>query len=90
MQRCYIVIRDLMINPQANAFLWPVDERFLPTYYKFIPQPLSLSEVRSSLVEGNYHDSIFKFYCDVILVLENAMAFNPENSIVKVNNILIL
>ena len=83
MQRCYVVVRDLMTNPQSNAFLWPVDGLQFPEYYRSVPQPLSLSEVRTALVEGLYQDSIFRFYCDVTLVIENAMAFNVENSAVK-------
>lgn len=85
MQRCYLVIRDLMMHAQANPFNWPVDFAVLPGYYKSIAQPLSLSEVRKFLVEGHYNDSIFAFYCDVMLVIENAMAYNQENSAVKLS-----
>jgi len=85
MQRCYLVIRDLMSHPQTNPFNWPVDFGALPGYYKSIAQPLSLSEVRKYLVEGHYSDSIFNFYTDVLLVIENAMAYNQENSAVKLS-----
>jgi hypothetical protein len=85
MQRCYLVVRDLMMHPQANPFNWPVDFLVLPSYYKSVAQPLSLSEVRKFLVEGKYKDSIFRFYTDVIMVIENAMAYNQENSAVKVS-----
>jgi len=85
MMRCYLVIRDLMAHPHANPFNWPVDPAIIPGYYKLISQPLSLSEVRKALVEDRYHDSIFKFYCDVVLVIENALAYNQENSVVKLS-----
>jgi hypothetical protein len=83
MQRCYMVIRDLMIHSQACLFTNPVESSVIPSYDKIVRKPLCLMEIRSFLVQGGYNNSIFSFYMDVIFLLENAMAFNPEGSNVK-------
>lgn len=85
MQRCYVVIRDLMHHHAATHFCKPVNPRTLPQYARIIYQPLSLSEIRNSLLQGIYRDSISNFYSDVNLLFENALAYNPENSLVNLN-----
>eukprot|EP01038_Epipyxis_sp_PR26KG_P006174 gene6174-8504_t len=83
MQRCFIVIRDLMLCSHALPFLSPVDKTILPAYYKQISQPISLMDIRDHLINGLYSGSIFKFYSDVILLIENGCVFNHENSPAK-------
>ena len=83
MQRCYIVVKDLMKHAHAIPFCFPVDPAIYPGYYKTISQPISLSDIRRNVVEGNYNNSLLKFYCDVILVLENGLAYNHENQAVN-------
>ena len=48
-------------------------------YYNTISQPISLSDIRRNVVEGNYNGSLTQFYCDVTLLLENGIAYNHEN-----------
>ena len=85
MQRCYIVIRDLMTHPLAIHFLDLLDPRANVSYFKLVAQPTSLSHVRKHLVGGFYDNSIYKFYMDVNLVLENAITANNEQSIIAVS-----
>ena len=49
-QRCFYVIRDLMVHPQAAVFNYPVDVTTSPDYYKRISHPLSFSDIRYFLV----------------------------------------
>ena len=83
MQRCYLVIRELMHHPDSRAFCNPVDINTIPSYYRYVTHPVSLSDIRKHLVNGDYCNSISSFYLDVIFLLENAFAYNPEASPVK-------
>jgi hypothetical protein len=74
-QRCFIVIRDLMMHHLAAPFNVLLDRKTNYGYYRLIAQPLALSDVRSHLVNGGYENNLTKFYLDVDLVFENAIAF---------------
>eukprot|EP01036_Dinobryon_divergens_P023401 gene23401-31743_t len=83
MQRCYIVIRDLMNFSHSNMFINPVSSEVVTSYYKSVDQPTSLSEIRRFLVDGGYENSIYRFYMDVRFLIENAVCFNPEGTIIR-------
>jgi hypothetical protein len=83
MQRCYLVIKDLMAHNLAAPFCKHVDPNQLPQYSRFVHQPVTFTDIRQALLQGTYEDSIVKFYSDVNLLLENALAYNPENSFVN-------
>jgi hypothetical protein len=85
MQRCYIVVRDLMNYSLSAMFVNPVNPAVVSSYYNFVAKPLSLREVRRFLIGGGYKDSIYQFYMDIRFLLENAMSFNPEGSTIKAN-----
>jgi hypothetical protein len=78
-QRCYLILRDLMSHPLAPPFNFPVDRADYPSYYRIVAQAVAFSDIRHHLVTGGYHHALTHFYSDVILVLENAVAYNPEN-----------
>jgi hypothetical protein len=83
MQRCYLVIRDLMTHSIAASFNYPVDPRQAPMYNKIMLQPVCLSDIKQAILFGVYGNSIFKFYSDVNFVFENASAYNVENSVLN-------
>ena len=83
MQRCYIVVRDLMNFSHSNMFINPVSSEVVTSYYKSVDQPISLSEIRRFLVDGGYEDSIYRFYMDVRFLIENAVCFNPEGTLIR-------
>ena len=83
MQRCYIVIRDLMNCSHSNMFIYPVSSEVVASYYKSVDKPISLSEIRKFLVEGGYENSIYRFYMDVRFLIENAVCFNPEGTLIR-------
>ena len=77
-QRCYLVIRDLMLNPIAYSFCNPVRKQDAPSYSKTIANRLCFADIKRHLLNGGYENAISKFYTDVNLVFENALAFNPD------------
>ena len=81
-QRCLMVLKDIMSHQQAMPFNLPVDVSVSAEYYRRIKYPLSLSDIRRHLVLGLYGKDylLTKFYLDVNLVIENALAFNSEIS----------
>ena len=81
MQRCYIVIRDLMFHPSSDPFLYPVDKKIIPQYYTAIAQPISLIEIRRHLVLGGYENKIFQFYSDMNLLFDNAFLYNLDSTL---------
>ena len=46
MQRCYLLLRDIMAHPAAVQFNFPVDRYFIPSYYRSVPQPIAFSDIR--------------------------------------------
>jgi hypothetical protein len=78
MQRCYLVVNFLMQHVHAISFNYAVDINAYPSYYKTISQPISLIDIKNNVLHNQY-TNITDFYCDVILVLENAIAYNHEN-----------
>ena len=83
MQRCYIVIRDLMNCNHAAMFINPVSASVVASYHKFVVKPISLIEIRKFLVQGGYANSIYRFYMDIRFLLENAVCFNPEGTLIR-------
>jgi hypothetical protein len=83
-QRCYEVVRDIMVHPQAVPMSFLVDVTTSPDYYKKVKHPLFFSDIRRALVMGGYEASGFpltNFYLDMSLVLENALTYHSEVSV---------
>jgi hypothetical protein len=84
------VLRKVMANKAANWFHVPVDPVALgiPNYFDIIKTPMDLGTVRKKLDLGEY-EGAEDFAVDVRLVFSNATIFNPPNSLVY-NDALIL
>jgi hypothetical protein len=80
MERCYFILIDLMRNPSFVTFSYPVDAIAIPQYYTSISQPLCLLDVRRGILKGQYEKNISGFYADILMILENASTYNPENT----------
>jgi len=78
--RCLELLKSLMRNPQLVVFNWPIDSLAMPQYYAHISCPLCLFDIRRHLVAGGYENNITGFYCDINIIFENALSYNPENS----------
>jgi hypothetical protein len=72
------ILRQLMIKPQAFAFLAPVDPVALniPEYPLIIKNPMDLGTVRNNLRSKKY-TNLFEFVEAIRLTFNNAMLFNP-------------
>ena len=58
-------------------FAVPVDLNLYPTYLNFVREPMDLKKIQKKLNAGVY-DSIEEVKNDVILIIENCKAFNPD------------
>ncbi|GAA6010615.1 hypothetical protein JCM10207_007766 [Rhodosporidiobolus poonsookiae] len=59
-----------------------------PDYYMFIQRPISLKEIKKKVNSGTYPDTN-AFAQDVYLMLQNAMTYNEEGSIVYTDALLL-
>ena len=83
-QMCFAAIYELMLHPSSLEFNHPVDSEHVPEYYGTIRSPLCFADIRQCLVENGYPPSsiLVSFYRDVMLVLENSLAFNSETNLI--------
>jgi hypothetical protein len=72
------ILRQLMIKPQAYAFLAPVDPVALniPEYPLIVRNPMDLGTVRNDLRSKKFAN-LFEFMEAIRLTFDNAMLFNP-------------
>ena len=78
---CKSLLSVAMRNPNAKAFLWPVDWKGLnlESYPKVIKRQMDLHTVLSKLEKG-YYKSSDEIDQDVSLIWANAMTFNRDGS----------
>jgi hypothetical protein len=81
--KCLEVLRVLQGHQHGWVFNSPVDpvELGLPDYFEVIKKPMDLGTIRKKLENNCYH-SLDDFYGHVHLTFDNAMVYNPENSVV--------
>jgi hypothetical protein len=81
MERCSLLLADMIANPLAEWFLEPVDHvgLGLTDYMQVISQPMDLSTAAKKLERGQYM-SPEDFSHDVRLVFQNAIAYNSAAS----------
>ena len=63
-----------------GVFAKPVDEEEVPGYFDIISSPMDFSTIRSTIAAGGYA-TWAAFAADVKLLTNNAMTFNPPDSI---------
>jgi hypothetical protein len=80
MQRCYMLVRELIAHPFGYQFCRKLTNRATMPSSKLIAHSLTLKEIQNSLLNGIYNNSITSFYLDTNLVLENVLNFCPEGS----------
>lgn len=81
--KCLEVLRVLQGHQHGWVFNSPVDpvELGLPDYFEVIKKPMDLGTIRKKLENNCYH-SLDDFHAHVHLTFDNAMVYNPENSVV--------
>ena len=63
-----------------GVFAKPVDEEEVPGYFDIINSPMDFSTIRSTIAAGGYA-TWAAFAADVKLLTNNAMTFNPPDTI---------
>ncbi len=79
-KRAFFLVRELMQDPLFNNFNFPVDPEVVPHYYAAIPQPLCLYDLRRKALKGGYDYKLSDLYKDIMIMIENAIAYNAESS----------
>jgi len=81
--KCLEVLKVLQAHQHGWVFNSPVDpvELGLPDYFEVIKKPMDLGTIRKKLENGVYH-SLTEFEDHVHLTFDNAMAYNPQGSVV--------
>lgn len=82
-QKCLDVLKILQSHQHGWVFNSPVDpvELGLPDYFEVIKRPMDLGTIKKRLENGCYH-SLEDFEAHCHLTFDNAMAYNPEGSVV--------
>ncbi|KAL0994301.1 hypothetical protein UPYG_G00120420 [Umbra pygmaea] len=74
-----IVTQKMMAVPDSWPFHHPVNKKFVPDYYKVIPQPMDLENVRKNISKHKYQNrDLFLF--DVSLIHTNSVKYNGPDS----------
>jgi len=81
MERCNLLLKDMVTNPLAEWFLDPVDHvgLELTDYLTVVQTPMDLSTVSKKMERAQYMSSE-DFAHDVRLVWQNAIAYNSAQS----------
>lgn len=81
LRKCHSILKTLIANPRAVAFLAPVDPVALgiPDYFDVIKEPMDLGTIRHN-VECGYYSEPSVFADHVRLVFSNAMLYNAAHS----------
>ncbi|XP_078067598.1 transcription initiation factor TFIID subunit 1 isoform X2 [Mustelus asterias] len=75
-----IVTQKMMAVPDSWPFHHPVNKKFVPDYYKVIPNPMDLETVRKNISKHKYHNREV-FLQDVELILSNSIKYNGTDSL---------
>jgi len=79
--KCLPLVRRLLDDPCGWVFADPVDpeDLGLPDYFDIIKKPMDLSLVKKRL-EGGFYHNLGEFKAEVLLVFQNAVMYNGEDS----------
>jgi len=70
-------VQQVRANPQAAAFLKPVNIKEAPDYYQVITKPIDLSAIRDKNRAFKYK-SRAEFLADIKLMVDNCYTYNSE------------
>ncbi|XP_011481906.1 transcription initiation factor TFIID subunit 1 isoform X6 [Oryzias latipes] len=74
-----IVTQKMMIVPDSWPFHHPVNKKFVPDYYKVIPNPMDLETIRKNISKHKYQNRD-AFLSDVSLIHANSIKYNGPDS----------
>jgi len=74
------ILKKLMNDARADAFLQTVDAMRYPDYYDIISDPMCMSVVCDNLNSGHYDENPANFLADMRLIFNNAMKYFAPSS----------
>ncbi|VDK36737.1 unnamed protein product [Taenia asiatica] len=81
----YVVLSEIhrlcVKRDHKGIFAKPVTEDIAPDYFSIISRPMDLGTIYSQLESRNYYSTAGQFLSDVRLMCENAMCYNPPDTI---------
>ncbi|KAL5110260.1 Bromodomain-containing protein 9 [Taenia crassiceps] len=81
----YVVLSEIhrlcVKRDHKGIFAKPVTEDIAPDYFSIISHPMDLGTMYSRLESRNYYSNAGQFLSDVRLMCENAMCYNPPDTI---------
>ena len=73
------ILNDMRDMPDVQPFMFPVNAKKVPDYYKHIQHPMDLQSIRENLRTRKYH-SREDFLADVNQIVENSTLYNGQNN----------
>ncbi|VDM30214.1 unnamed protein product [Hydatigera taeniaeformis] len=81
----YVVLSEIhrlcVKRDHKGIFANPVTEDIAPDYFSIISHPMDLGTIHSRLESRNYYSTAGQYSSDVRLMCENAMCYNPPDTI---------
>ncbi|XP_037088620.1 LOW QUALITY PROTEIN: transcription initiation factor TFIID subunit 1-like [Pollicipes pollicipes] len=74
------ILNEMRDMPDVQPFLFPVNAKTVPDYYKIIQRPMDLQTIRENLRQKKYQ-SREEFLADVSQIVENSKLYNGAKSV---------
>ncbi|XP_026472569.1 transcription initiation factor TFIID subunit 1 [Ctenocephalides felis] len=73
------ILNEMRDLPDVQPFLFPVNGKLVPDYYRIVQQPMDLQTIRENLRQKKYH-SREEFLADVNQIVENSALYNGSKT----------
>ncbi|KAK7790672.1 hypothetical protein R5R35_002446 [Gryllus longicercus] len=73
------ILNEMRDMPDVQPFLFPVNAKVVPDYYKIVTRPMDLQTIRENLRQKKYQ-SREEFLADVNQIVENSTLYNGAKS----------
>ncbi|XP_063240070.1 transcription initiation factor TFIID subunit 1 isoform X2 [Bacillus rossius redtenbacheri] len=73
------ILNEMRDLPDVQPFLFPVNAKIVPDYYKIVTRPMDLQTIRENLRQKKYQ-SREEFLADVNQIVENSTLYNGAKS----------
>lgn len=73
------ILNELRDMPDVQPFLFPVNAKLVPDYYRIVQRPMDLQSIRENLRQKKYQ-SREEFLADVNQIVENSNVYNGTKS----------
>ncbi|XP_037823798.1 transcription initiation factor TFIID subunit 1 isoform X1 [Lucilia sericata] len=73
------ILNDLRAMPDVTPFMFPVNAKLVPDYYRIVTKPMDLQSMRDNIRQKRYH-SREEFLADLNQIVENSTLYNGPNS----------